>query len=146
MGSTKHCLCFNTHLVVCRGAALEHSEVHLDTHSWKWSYSNVILHPNPLPYTTLPLTQPLLWAFQRGWGSAWAPTAHIHRYTYTNPREKCCLLMRSKTSLPPALFSPLTAPSQKNMEDTVVTETLQENKFKDFPKAKVSVAWETLKA
>lgn len=137
MGSTNRCFCYNIHLEVCRGAALEHSEVHLDAHRWKWSYSNMflhypLLHPNPSPYTALPLAQTLLLFFQRGWVAAWVPTAHIeiHLYKY---KGKVLLVNEKQNFSSPALFSPLTAPSQKKMENTAVTGTLQENK--DFPKS-----------
>lgn len=126
----------NIYLEGCRGAALEHSGVHLHTQGRKQRWSNVFLHypplhPNSPPYSTLLLAQ-LASAFQRrGQVSAPVPAVHIQIHTYTQS-----VLASEKQNPSLALFSSPTVQSQKRMETAAATVTLQENELKDSSKAR----------
>lgn len=143
MGSTTHLFFYKYLFGGCRVAALEHSGRH--TGGQKWSWGNVflhyaLLHPNPPLPSALPLAQllpSLSWSFQRrGWVVARDSTVPIHIHT---PKDKVLLASEKKNSSL-ALLSSLTAPSQKRRENAAVTGPLQENKLKDFSKARASVA------
>lgn len=139
----------NIYLEGCRGAVVEHSGVHLHRQGWKWSWGNVFLrypplHPNLPAYSALllaPLLLPaLVWSFQTEVGSC---LSFYCSYTYTQlytPKDKVSLANEKQNFSALAPFSSLTAPRQKRIENAAVTGTLQENKLKDFSKAKASVA------
>lgn len=92
----------------------------------------------------LPLTLPYLWpnpSFGLSRGAGWLPEFLLLTYTHLYKLKGKAFLANQKQNFSsPALFSPLTTPRLKMMENTAVTGTLQENKFKDFPKAKGSPA------
>lgn len=85
--------------------------------------------------------------FRGVWAAAYISTVHRHTHTYTHPRTKHCLLMRSKTSLPSHHFllwqcqASAGWRTQQRLGPCNARKQAQRS-----PKAKVSVVWETPKA